>query len=124
MKKAVFAVLLLFLFFTVAGCSNGDIVGVWEAEMEISVLGLDKADSAASVLRFTFFEDGTGSQEQIIIDGTYPDIIRTFRYELDGSTLTLNYEDLQTEVFSIMFDSTSLQMDSNRINYQLMKVQE
>ena len=61
MKKALLAVLLLFLFFTVAGCSNGDIIGVWEAEMEISVLGLDKADSAASVLRFTFFEDGTGS---------------------------------------------------------------
>lgn len=125
MKKVLCIVFALFLSVVAAGCSDtGDIVGVWEQAMEISILGLEKADSTMSVTRFTFLADGTGSQEQIIPDKSYPDAIRAFSYDLDGDMLTLHYGDGQMVTYTVLLNKNSFQLKSNRIDYQLERVQE
>ena len=91
--------------------------------MEISILGLDAQTSAASILRFTFREDGTGTQEQIIKDGTHPNAIREFAYHLDGDSLILDYGDGQREEFSVVMDTSTLKLKNNRGTFELKRAQ-
>jgi len=97
-KRLLCLVLMVILLLSVAGCSgSADIVGIWEQEMEISILGIEGTGSAMSVARFTFREDGTGIQEHIVADGSYPNAVREFHWQLEGDTLTLVYAENQTE---------------------------
>ena len=114
------AVLLLLL--TACGEASG-ITGIWEQEMEISILGLDTQTSAASILRFTFRDDSTGIQEQIIKDGTHPNASREFTYHLEGNKLTLDYGDGKREEYSVEMDASSLKLENTRGKFELTKVQ-
>ena len=91
--------------------------------MEISILGLEGQTSVASILRFTFRDDGTGTQEQIIKDGTHPNASREFTYQLEGDKLTLDFGDGQKEDFSVVMDVSSLNLENNRGTFELTKVQ-
>lgn len=126
MKRLVCCALLLSLLF-LAGCSGKtDITGVWEQEMEISILGNNAEVPAAamSTLRFTFREDGTGSQEVKILDGVHPDSVRAFSYTLEGETLILDYGEQQTEEFTVLLKGDSLRLENRRGAYDLTKEKE
>lgn len=56
---------------------------------------------ATPILRFTFREDGSGIQEQIIKDGRHPNANREFAYRLKEDRLTLDYGDGQREDFPL-----------------------
>ena len=112
------AVLLLLL--TACGETSG-IIGSWEQQMEISILGLEGQTSAASILRFTFREDGTGIQEQIIKDGTHPNASREFTYQLEGDKLTLDYGDGLSEEFSVVMDASTLKLKNDRGEFELVR---
>ena len=112
----------LLLLLTACGDASG-ITGSWEQQMEISILGLDAQTSAASILRFSFRDDGTGTQEQIIEDGTHPNASRGFTYKMEGDKLTLDYGDGQKEDFSVVMDASILKLENNRGKFELTKVQ-
>ena len=114
------AVLLLLL--TACGDASG-ITGIWEQQMEISILGIEGQASALSVLRFTFREDGTGTQEQIIKDGNHPNARREFTYQQEGDKLTLDYGGGQREEFSVVMDTSTLKLENNRGKFELTRVQ-
>ena len=114
------AVLLLLL--TACGEESG-ITGSWEQEMELSILGIEGQTSAASILCFTFRDDGTGIQEQIIMDGGHPNASREFTYQLEGDKLTLDYGDGLSEEFSVVMDASILKLKNNRGTFELTKVQ-
>ena len=86
-------------------------------------MGLDTQTSAASILRFTFRDDGTGTQEQIIKDGTHPNASREFTYHLEGNKLTLDYGDGQREEYSVEMGASSLKLENTRGKFELTKVQ-
>ena len=112
----------LLLLLTACGDASG-ITGIWEQEMEISILGLDAQTSAASILRFTFRDDSTGIQEQIIKDGSHPNASREFTYRLEGEILTLDYGDGQKEDFSVVMDTSSLKLENTQGTFELTKVE-
>jgi hypothetical protein len=68
MQRIICCILAAIVLFSLTGCSgNGDIVGIWEQEMEMSILGegIEEATSVASLCRFTFREDGSAVQAEL-----------------------------------------------------------
>ena len=90
--------------------------------MVISVLGSDAATQANSVARFTFREDGTGIQTQSIVDGSHPDATREFTWILEDKTLTLDFGDGQTQIFSVTMDTDVLGLENPRGSFELKRV--
>lgn len=126
MKRCLyFALLVTFLISLTACGGKTDIVGTWEQETEIAILGegIEKATTAASSHRFTFREDGTGIQEHIVADGSYPNAVREFHWQLEGDTLTLVYAENQTEEFTAVLSKTSLKLENRRGGYDLTRVE-
>ena len=124
MKRVLCWILMAVFLFSLTACGDASgITGIWEQQMEISILGLEGQTSAASILRFTFRDDGTGTQEQIIKDGTHPNASREFTYQLEGDKLTLDFGDGQKEDFSVVMDVSSLNLENNRGTFELTKVQ-
>ena len=124
MKRSLCIVLTLAFLLSLTACGGKpEITGIWEQEMEISVLGEDVEEptAAASLLRFTFREDGTGFQEHIILDGSYPDAVREFLWKLEGDTVTLEYTEGHAEEFSAVLTKTSLKLENPRGSYDLTK---
>lgn len=124
MKRLICYVLLAVLLVSLTGCGGkAEITGIWEQEMETAILGEGVAESttAASLLRFTFREDGTGLQEHIMLDGSYPDAVRVFSWKLEKDTLTLEYTEGHAEEFSVALTKTSLKLENSRGNYDLTK---
>ena len=123
MKRLLCWILTAVLLFSLTTCGESSgITGSWEQEMEISILGLEGQTSATSILRFTFWEDGTGIQEQIIEDASHPNASREFTYQLEGDKLTLDYGDGQREEFFVMMDASSLNLENNRGEFELTRV--
>ena len=122
MKRLLCGILMAVFLFSLTACGDASgIIGSWEQEMEISILGLDDQTTAASILRFTFRDDGTGTQEQIIRDGSHPDISRGFTYQLEGEKLILDYGDGQREEYSVVMDASILKMENNRGKFELKR---
>lgn len=92
MKKYICLVLVTLLTLAMAGCAKEPtIVGTWEEEITVSVLGLtDQPGNHPAVLRYTFAEDGSGIQE--IIPNDLPERANnvTFNYAVEGDKLILN----------------------------------
>ena len=122
MKRFLCGILMAVFLFSLTACGDASgIIGSWEQEMEISILGLDDQTTAASILRFTFRDDGTGTQEQIIRDGSHPDISRGFTYQLEGEKLILDYGDGQREEYSVVMDASILKMENKRGKFELKR---
>ena len=126
MKQLLSIVLTLVCLFSLTACGGkAEITGIWEQEMETAVLGEGVAEqtAAASLLRLTFREEGTGLQEHIMLDGSYPDAVRVFSWKLEKDTLTLEYAEGHTEEFSVTLTKTSLQLENSRGNYDMTKAE-
>lgn len=126
MKRYIHYILLVLLLLTLTACSNkGDILGVWEQSMETSVLGegVEEATTVASLRRFVFCEDGSGRQEHIMLDGSYPDAIREFHYHLKEDVLTLVYADDHMEDFTVKVSKNTLKLENSRGNYELTRAE-
>ena len=124
MKRFLCGILMAVLLLLLIACGEASgITGSWEQEMEISILGLDDQTTAASILRFTFRDDGTGTQEQIIRDGSHPNASREFAYRLEEDKLTLDFGDVQREEYSVVMDTSSLKLENNRSKFELKRVQ-
>lgn len=122
MKRFLCGILTVGLLFSLTACGESSgITGIWEQKMELSNLGLNAQTTAASFLRFTFWDDGTGTQEQIIRDGSHPDISRGFTYQLEGDKLILDYGDGQREEYSVVMDASILKMENNRGKFELKR---
>lgn len=126
MKRLLCLIPVTIFLFSLTGCdAKSDITGVWEQKMEISVLGkgTEAPASIVSLCRFTFREDGTGKQEQIMTDGSYPDVVREFNWQLEDNTLNLNYGGERTETFKATISKTMLKLENNRGIYDLTKAE-
>ena len=122
MKRFLCGILTVGLLFSLTACGESSgITGIWEQKMELSNLGRNAQTTAASFLRFTFWDDGTGTQEQIIRDGSHPDISRGFTYQLEGDKLILDYGDGQREEYSVVMDASILKMENNRGKFELKR---
>ena len=122
MKRFLCGILTVGLLFSLTACGESSgITGIWEQKMELSNLGLHAQTTAASFLRFTFWDDGTGTQEQIIRDGSHPDISRGFTYQLEGDKLILDYGDGQREEYSVVMDASILKMENDRGKFELKR---
>ena len=122
MKRFLCGILTVGLLFSLTACGESSgITGIWEQKMELSNLGLNAQTTAASILRFTFWNDGTGTQEQIIRDGSHPDISRGFTYQLEGDKLILDYGDGQREEYSVVMDASILKMENKRGKFELKR---
>lgn len=122
MRRIFCGILMALLLISLAGCSGGgNIVGTWEREMEISILGVEGEATVSSTARFTFREDGTGIQAQILPDGSHPDAVREFSWQLEGDTLVLDYGENQREEFTASISKSSLKLESHRGSYDLTK---
>ena len=124
MQRIICCILAAVVLFSLPGCSgNGDIVGIWEQEMEMSILGegVEEATSVTSLCRFTFREDGSGIQEHIIQDGNHPDAVREFTWQLQEDMVTLDFRGGHTETFTVEWNRTSLKLKNSRGIYELTK---
>ena len=123
MKKLVLLILAAALL--LAGCGKEEtLVGIWEQEITVSVLGVEGQTEAESIVRFTFREDGTGTQEQMILDGSHPDAVRDFSWVLEKKTLTLDYGEGQTAVFTAIVEQEVLKLENHRGSYELKRTAE
>lgn len=91
--------------------------------MQTSILGVEDATAVASLRRFTFREDGTGLQEHIMLDGSYPDAVREFHYHAKDDRLILVYESEHQEEFAVKLSRNSLKLENRRGSYDLNRVE-
>ena len=124
MKHLLCAVLVISLLIALCACSgSSSIVGIWEQEMQTSILGKEGAVSVDSLRRFTFREDGRGLQEHIMLDGSYPDAVLEFHYHLKDDLLTIVYEEERMEEFSVKMSRNSLILENNRGSFELTRAE-
>ncbi len=123
MKKVLCFVLVIFSLISLVGCNQQvekqSVAGSWEAQAELSVLGIDIPDSDEKqtvdmLYSFDFNEDGTG-KSSILVDEKYktfvPDTNSDFTYTFDGEKLELKHEDGKTQVFTVSFSEGKLILD-------------
>ena len=119
MKRIIAIVLVVLL----TGCAaKQSIVGTWEQEMTISVIGMEEQTEAESTARFTFRQDGTGTQEQLLFDGVHPNTLREFTWTLSGECVILDFGNGRQETFVVIQEKDSLELHSQRIIFELKKV--
>lgn len=126
MKRYIDLILLVSFLLMLTACSDKDaILGVWEQNMETSILGegIDEPVSVVSLRRFTFREDGSGLQEHIMLDGSYPDVVRKFHYHMKEDTLTLVYAEEHMEEFSVKLNKNTLKLENSRGSYDLTRAE-
>lgn len=124
MKKLTVFILVLMYALAMVSCgqnqaNRNSVLGSWEAEIEISMIGVSAGDdkgpqNADAIYYFDFFEDGTG-ESSIILGGKYAEHIpktnENFTYILDGDKLTLTYENGNVQKFTISFVEEKLILD-------------
>ena len=91
MRKFFCLMLAVLLVLTLCGCAKEPtIVGTWEEEITITVLGkTEQEGNHPALLRYTFAEDGTGTRE--VIPDTIPEHTQTdrFTFAVEGDVLTI-----------------------------------
>ena len=123
----VLCVLLAVVLWSQSRGNRNSILGSWETEMQVSVLGVsgpDGREQTAEVLYcFAFYEDGTG-RRNITAREEYadriPDIEESFTYLLEGDILTLTQENGNTQVFTVSFSGQNLILDG-RTHMELVR---
>ena len=130
MKKVFYFVFVSFLLLTIASCgqnqaNNNPILGYWEAETTMSLLGVPESDDEENqtidmIYGFEFCKDGTG-KNNIIVDEQYADHISniSFTYILDGDKLELTHEDGKKQAFTVSFSGENLILDG-RVHIELI----
>jgi hypothetical protein len=132
MKKVIFTLSILLFMLGISGCGENKtdyepILGSWEAEMQISVLGISppavEGQTADATYRLEFYEDGTG--KSAIISKEYADHISdietNFTYSLDGEKLELTHENGSIQSFSVSFSDEKLILDG-RAHIELVRI--
>lgn len=124
MKKALCFMLVFVSLLAIVGCSQNQadrnpILGSWEMETKMSVLGVSIPDDEGNqtvdgIYRLEFNEDGTG-KNSIIIDEKDADRIPNtnvnFTYTQDGNKLEFIREDGNIQVFTVSFSGDKLILD-------------
>ena len=110
MAALLCAVLLLGLL---GGCgAKNSIVGEWNAETKLSVLGDDQYDGDTDAeVTFSFREDGSGSMEMDFPDPLPDPGERSFRYSVEGDKLILAYDNQQKSEFTFVLEGDTLKLD-------------
>ena len=114
MKKKLCLVLAALLVVSLVGCGQEPtVVGTWEEEITVSVLGVtEKEGTYPALLRYTFAEDGSGVRE--VIQDVHPEDPQTelFTYSVEGDKLIITVT--STTQGSVPFEYTikSLTSDS------------
>ena len=112
-QLVVFAALLALLLCACGSAAKEpSVVGTWEGEMVVSVLGLAAQDSPVSetaTTRMTFHEDGTCLWETSLPE-PYPSTAQEYNYTAEGDVLTLGMENGREETvpFSLAGDTLRL----------------
>jgi len=130
MKKFIAIMLALFCL---AGCTQNkadenSILGSWEAESKMSIIGISMPIEAENqtidmIYHFEFLENETG-KSKIIVDEKYADYIQNvednFTYTLDKDKLELTYENGNTQVFTVSFSDGNLILDG-RVHLEFVR---
>ena len=124
MKKrlaALTAVLVL-----LAGCggkSSGEkaLIGTWEGQTEMSVLGegVENPETVTGTVSFTFDEEKNGILE-LDVGGNYAAISQNFTYTVEKDKLTLQLPD-QTMEYTFVLDGDALGLHG-RANFDLKRI--
>ena len=113
------AVLLVGLL---AGCgSPANLVGIWEAPTEASVLGegVETPATVPGTVRFVFHEDGSGAIE-VNLGSDMPTATEAFEYTLDGKQLTLNLAS-RIETYNVKVKGDTLVLDNSYADWKLTR---
>lgn len=123
MKRLFWLGLCLLLL---SGCSKpSGIVGTWEEEIQVSILGSEQPGEAAAVTRFVFREDGSGSWGTEILDGSHPETVRDFHYRQEEENLVLSFKEGSADTgFSMALSEDTLKMESNRGSFLLKRAKD
>lgn len=123
MRHFLTYILAFLIVLTLSACKkDASIIGVWEAPMQISILGTQtERETADGMTRFTFREDGTVIWETDMPEGKYPDTAQEFRYTLEGGTLTLISDDENSRVFQAEISQSQLKLEG-RTDFLLTRV--
>jgi len=132
MKRLLCFLLILLALSAFVGCSKkqtdyNPLLGTWEADTEMSILGVSLPDdgkqSISVVYRLEFYADGTG-KSSILVDEKYldriPNINTNFTYVHDGDKLTLTHEEGNTQVFTVSFSDGNMILDG-RTHIELIR---
>ena len=130
MKKALCLMLVLFSLLALVGCNRSQaernsILGCWETEIDVSVLGLSLSNEAenqtiTATYELEFYEDGTGkcsvtfdeaSAAQIPNLPNISNINTSLTYTYNGSTLEIKPENENAQTFSVSFSGEKLLLD-------------
>ena len=110
----VSAILVLALLLCACGSAAKEpsLVGTWEGEMEVSILGQAAQDgpvSETATTRLTFREDGTCLWETSLPE-PYPSTAQAYNYAVEGDSLTLGIENGREETIPFSVSGDSLQL--------------
>lgn len=114
MRRIISVILAILMVLSMVGCTQEiTIVGTWEEEIMVSVLGAtDKQGTYPALLRYTFAEDGTGTRE--IFSDIHPEEPQTeeFAYSVDGEKLIMTVTSTSQGAVSYEYTIQNLTADS------------
>ena len=122
MKKFFCFGLVLCVLLAAAGCAREEnpIVGEWEAEVQVSVLGVEEENrTLPAVYRFAFRADGTG--ESGVEAAGQPSVKESFAYTQVENALELTYESGLVQTYAMSFSGEKLILDG-RVKLELNRV--
>ena len=133
MRKMLYLILTFTLLLTFTGCNHkkddpNPLLGAWEAETELSILGVstfseESGHTVPAIYRFTFLADGTGTSNIVILQNDsdhIPDTSTNFTYTLSENTLEILYEGGNAQTFTVTFSGENLILDG-RARIELTK---
>lgn len=126
-KLTLFILLILIsLFF--GACTASDkltcLIGDWESLSETHILGEsgDDIPKMSSIrTEVSFYKDGTGLW-CTSFDENYPSVSKGFIYVVGDGTITLNYDDGETETFFVSLSNGILELDGKKTQWTLSRV--
>ena len=130
MKKVFCLILALLFLLAITGCNHNRaernaILGCWETEIDMSVLGLslsneEENQTITATYELEFYEDGTGkcsvtfdeaSAAQIPNLPNISNVNTSLTYTYNGSTLEIKSENENAQTFSVSFSGEKLLLD-------------
>ena len=124
MKKVFCLILALLFLLAITGCNRNQaernaILGCWETEIDMSVLGnylstIEDNQVITATYELEFYEDGTGNC-RITFDEEFadqlPNVNTALTYTYSGSTLEITPENENAQTFSVSFSGEKLLLD-------------